>query len=218
MSDIDGDVKNLFKKIGGVEPAYQELRRESRSEQARGRWPLLHSLQAEEGAAPATEPGMAPPPLKPATVSEIRPAKKSGLSKLFKSLEGGKTPAKKDAPVVNACAAAEKEPFSGLFAQREATPPEAPEAQVPGLFHKRTVGQERAPNVGVSTEKAPFSSLFAQRKAIQDEPEVQVPGLFKKRPGADAPAQVPNLFNRLFEPQETPANFWQSMFDKLKKS
>ncbi len=131
MSDVDVDVKNLFKKIGVDEPAYQELRRESRTGQARERWPLLNSLQAEEEAVPAKQ--------------AKRSAKKSELSRLFKSLEGGKAPPKE-----------------------EAEPP----------------------------------------------PREAVAGPLRKLPDAGRP----NPFNRLFEPQPPPKDFWQSMFDKLKKS
>ena len=111
MSDIDVDVKNLFKKIGGVEPTYQELKRQSRVDQARDRWPLLHSLQGEAAEL------VFPPTPKPENVTEIRPSKKSGISKLFKSLGTEKAP---EAPAPEPSRA----PLSGLFAGGAESRPE----------------------------------------------------------------------------------------------
>ena len=123
MSDIDVDVKNLFKKIGGVEPAYQELKRQSRVDQARSRWPLLHSLQGEAAEL------VFPPRPKPENVTEIRPSRKSGISKLFKSLGAEKTPEAPAAP------APREAPLSGLFATGHESKPEFfGKARSPSLF------------------------------------------------------------------------------------
>ena len=188
MSEIDVDVKNLFSKIGGVEPAYQELKRQSRTEQARERWPLLHSLQAEEGG----EAGF--PPAAPAKTS-ARPQKKPGLSKLFKSLEGGKTaPAEPSAK-----AQAQAEPLSGLFARKETR-----SAPLSGLFAREPEPKPAKPGGG----------FFAFPKSR--EQEAITPDFLRKRFGAEPVPQSP--FSKLFEPKEGSPDYWKSMFDKLRKS
>lgn len=189
MSDIDVDVKNLFKKIGGVEPTYQELRRQSRTDQARSRWPLLHSLHAEAGGeAAGAESDLVFPPVPPgqkAVVSEIRPAKKSGIAKLFRALEAERV-AEEAVVLQLSPKTAEKQAFSGLFAKetrREAEPPAA------GFFQKRA---------GEAKQEATASGISGKH--------------------AESPEPASGLFNRLFEPKAPPANFWQSMFDRLGKS
>lgn len=42
---MDDDVKNLFQKFGHTGPGYQEINRETESEQARQRWPLLRDVR-----------------------------------------------------------------------------------------------------------------------------------------------------------------------------
>lgn len=205
MSDIDVDVKNLFKKIGGEEPTYQELRRQSRTEQARERWPLLHSLQVGEGTAPDASGISAPS--KSEKTSGAR-SKKSGLSKLFKSLEGGK--ASLEVPVAPRPAA--KDPLSGLFARQKEVEPVVPETQA--FFHKRPQ-PEVQPAAIKPAEKGPLSGLFSRQK--ETPIEAAATNLFRKRREVDAPVQGQNLFNRLFEQQENSPTYWQSIFDKLKK-
>ncbi|MBC3869216.1 cellulose biosynthesis protein BcsP [Undibacterium oligocarboniphilum] len=42
---MDDDVKNLFQKFGHTGSGYQEINRETESEQARQRWPLLRDVR-----------------------------------------------------------------------------------------------------------------------------------------------------------------------------
>lgn len=145
MSDIDVDVRNLFRKIGGVEPTYQELRRQSRTDQARERWPLLHSLQvdAEGKPAPVESDLVFPPQGKPEKITEIRPSQKSGISKLFKSLETERALSETGVLVQPS----PKEPLSGLVESKGETRPL--------LFGKTPEAAERSSGL--------FSRLFESR-------------------------------------------------------
>lgn len=46
---MDDDVKNLFQKFGQSTVGYQEIKRESGSEQAKQRWPLLRDVRIQAG-------------------------------------------------------------------------------------------------------------------------------------------------------------------------